>query len=243
MNNPLIERAILHNYYLKFGYQSREKPEYCLDLLQNDIWQPQVYVLARYLGMTLNCKYVIDIGCGMAYKLSKMYPDFQIIGIDYGVNIDQCRDMFPHGTWIEHDLNSPQRLPIPESILKHSIIVCADVIEHLVHPAYLLNNLQEMLEHAAACLLSTPERDLERGFTHYGPPPNPSHVREWTLYEITDLFRSLQFNITYKDLTVSDNISNTKKTSLLVLGNNNRSDYRAKLLDTPEVWAQIERII
>lgn len=238
-----MQRAILNNYYLKSGYRSREQPEYCLDLVENDIWQPQVYVLARYLGAILNGNYVIDIGCGMAFKLSKMYPDFQIIGIDYGTNIQLCREMYPNGTWIEHDLDSPQRLPIEESILKNSIIICADVIEHLVNPAFLLGNLKEMMELSAACLLSTPERDIERGFNHLGPPPNRSHVREWNLHELTQLFRSLHFNVTYRDLTVSDNVSNNKNTSLLVLGNNDLSDYRSKLLDSPEVSAQIERII
>lgn len=243
MENLSIQSAILNNYYLKSGYQSREQPEYCLDLVENDIWQPQVYVLARYLGKILNCKYLIDIGCGMAFKLSKMYPGFQIIGIDYGANIQRCKEIYPYGTWIEHDLDSPQSLPIQDSILKDSIIICADVIEHLVNPAFLLGNLKEMMELSAACLMSTPERDIERGINHFGPPPNRSHVREWNLYELTDLFRSLHFNIAYGDLTVSDNVSNNKNTSLLVLGNNDLTDYRSNLLGTPEVWTNIQRII
>ncbi|MCY9668252.1 class I SAM-dependent methyltransferase [Paenibacillus alginolyticus] len=243
MDNQSIENAIINNCYLKSGYQSRNQPRYCYDSLGDGIWQPQVYALARYLGTNLNCKYVIDLGCGIAFKLTKLYPDFHIIGVDYGANLQVCMSKYPYGTWIEHNLDSPQKLILQESILKDSIIICADVIEHLVNPAYLLWNLKEMMGLSSVCLLSTPERDIERGIDHFGPPQNPSHVQEWNLSELTNLFRSLHFNIKYTGLTVSDNISNTKRTSLLVLGNNDPSDYRSKLLDSVEIRTNIDRII
>lgn len=243
MDHPLIQQAIQNNYYLKSGYHSREQPRYCYDSLMEGIWQPQVYALARYLGTKLNCKYMIDIGCGTASKLVKLYPDFQIIGIDYGDNLHASRNMYPFGTWIEHNLDSTHKLTFEKSILKDSVIVCADVIEHLVQPAHLVWNLKELMKHASVCLLSTPERDIERGIGHMGPPQNPSHVREWNLDELTTLFRSFTFNIKFAGLTVSENISNTKRTSLLVLGNNDTSNAKSSLLDSSEVRANMKSII
>ncbi|MDG0793849.1 class I SAM-dependent methyltransferase [Cohnella ginsengisoli] len=243
MDHPFFQQAVRKNYYLKSGYVSREQPRYCYDTLMEGVWQPQVYALARELGMTLRCKYVIDIGCGTASKLVKLYPDFQIIGIDYGENLQASRSMYPFGTWLEHNLDSRHKLNFEKSILKDAILVCADVIEHLVQPVHFLCNLKEWMEHAAVCLLSTPERDIEQGADHRGPPPNPSHVREWNLDELATLFRSFAFDIKFAGLTVSENITHTKRTSLLVLGNNDPYHAKSALLESREVRKNIMRII
>ncbi|RAP75669.1 hypothetical protein [Paenibacillus montanisoli] len=243
MDNPLIQHAVKNNFYLKSGYKSRKEPAYYYGTGENGISQPQVYVLAHYLGMKLGCKYVIDIGCSTAIKLIQLYPDFRIIGIDYGENLQICTNSYPYGTWIEHNLDRPQKLQIQDSILKDSIIICADVIEHLVNPAYLLWNLKKMMEFSPVCLLSTPERDIVRGMDEFGPPKNSCHVREWNLSELNHLFHSLEFNIKYTGLTVSVNWSDARRTSLLVLGNNDPSDSRSAMLDSSEVRANMDSII
>ena len=104
--------------------------------------------------------------------------------VDFGVNIEACRARYDWGDWIGADLDDDDS-PLPLSSLNDSIVVCADVIEHVVHPERLLRKLRDLLERGATALvLTTPERDLRRGRKHIGPSPNVAHVREWALDEL-----------------------------------------------------------
>lgn len=78
---------------------------------------------------------------------------------------------------------------LPEPVLRKTLIICSDVIEHLVHPEHLMQTLSSHLRFVPAMVLSTPERDLVRGILDTGPPANPSHVREWNRAELGRLLR------------------------------------------------------
>jgi len=179
--------------------------------------------------------YIIDFGCGNGKKLMKLYPDFQIIGVDIGCNLNYCRDNRPFGIWLEHDLENSQAINIHEDILKKSIIICADVIEHLVNPAYLLWNIRKAMNFSPACLISTPERDLLRDSNSFGPPKNLSHVREWNMGEFINLLNAFLFNVKFYGLTISNDMDGRKETSLAILGNNNKNHSKTKILDDHEV--------
>jgi SAM-dependent methyltransferase len=234
-----------HNFYIKKGYSSRLDPEYFFDIEQpgNVIWQPQVYKMADFLGKSLNCKYIIDIGCGTAKKLVGLYPNFQIIGVDYKSNLEICKEKYSFGTWIEHDLESDDLLRIPDDIVRDAVIVCADVIEHLINPGYLLMHLKELMNKSSICILSTPERDLTRGINDFGPPQNSSHVREWNREELTSLLTYFELNIKYSSLTISENVGKEKKTILKILGNNDLSNPRSLLLDSPQILNDINKLL
>jgi len=115
--------------------------------------------------------------------LAKLHPRYKIIGIDYGVNLAVCREKYPFGRWIECDLDRPAAISVDSEILRKAVIVCSDVVEHLVNPEFLLGNLAVLMHTAPACLISTPERDLTRGAQDNGPPANPAHIREWNSKE------------------------------------------------------------
>ncbi len=211
------------NFFIKSGYVSRTKVNYFNDVLDNEIGiihQPDVYPFAGYLGEKFGYSYIIDIGCGSADKLTALYPKFKIIGVDYGNNINYCQRNYHFGKWIRLNLEDPIIIPINPKILKNSIIVCADVIEHLVNPLFLLKNLKYLLDYAPLAILTTPERDLVRGFNNIGPPANLSHSREWNLKEIESLLKSYDFNIIFTGLTVNNNYDFQKKNTIIILGNN-----------------------
>src|SRR5581483_4144698 len=174
------------DHCLKPGYRSHPYPIYWDDAvdLKGITWQPEVYADAAAIAETLGARRIVDVGCGTAGKLAALHPRFEIVGIDYGSNLDVCRERYPFGTWLEHDLEQEVELPVPPELLADAVVVCADVIEHLVRPELLLRKLRAVLGHARAVLLSTPERDLARGRDHMGPPPKQHHVREWTLREL-----------------------------------------------------------
>lgn len=177
-------------HWLPRRYESRERPAYDDDPDDGVTWQPDVYRTAAAIAGALGAVRVIDVGCGRGAKLAALYPKLEVVGIDYGPNIEHCRAAYPFGTWIEHDLEQSARPPLPDEQLGDAVIVCADVIEHLVNPTFLLETLAAWVPRSRAVLLSTPERELWAGVRHSGPPRNPCHVREWSMRELGQLLRA-----------------------------------------------------
>jgi|GEM_PF-740745 len=208
------------DFHLKPGYVSRLQPEYFEDSVSETtgyVWQPDVYPLAALLGRRLGALQIVDVGCGRAEKLGQLHPEFLVTGIDFGVNMSHCRQHRNFGQWIEADLEKPCSLRQPPELLARSVVVCSDVIEHLVDPTALLGTLRGLLERAPVLLLSTPERILVRGDEHMGPPPNKAHVREWSLDELDSLLRSSGFEVNFIGLTRSNTKDNEMKSILVVL--------------------------
>src|ERR1051326_6006128 len=179
--------ATMDRFCIKGEYTARLVPEYFVDSLPESrgiTHQPDVYPFANYLATMFGCSTVIDVGCGRAQKLMKLSGSFSLVGIDYGSNIGFCRSNHSAGQWVEFDLEEDSVIPLDPETISKSIVICSDVIEHLVDPTNLLKNLKRMMEYAPVGIITTPERDLVRGLNDPGPPGNPAHVREWNLSEL-----------------------------------------------------------
>ena len=172
-------------YYIDKKYNYHETAEYYDDTIiyQHDIvHQPTVYYLANYLIKTNNISTVIDIGSGNGEKLSKIKADNKI-GYDFGSNLDFCRIQYPDNQWNEINLEDCEKISnfiLPQ---EKSVIICSDVIEHLVDPIPLLFLFKRAYEKGHIIITSTPDRCRVRGVDHAGPPPNRSHIREWAMDE------------------------------------------------------------
>jgi hypothetical protein len=215
------------DFFIKEGYCIRKDPKYFQDDLSETVGivhQPAVYPFARYLAKRFGCTSVIDVGCGRASKLIPLHPEFDIVGIDYGSNIQYCKTKFGVGRWIDLNFECENFIPVDNSMVEKSIVVCSDVIEHLVDPSNLLVILRNLLECAPVVILTTPERDLVRGKDDCGPPGNPSHVREWNLPELQDLLTSRGFKIAFSGLTLNNDKDLEKKTILMVLERNSEPE-------------------
>jgi SAM-dependent methyltransferase len=176
-------------YFLKDGYVERLQPEYWIDETGDMVWQPDVYEEAANLAHRVRATTLVDVGCGNGAKAAPLAEELEIIGVDFGPNIEECRRRYSFGTWIEADLDAQGPLEAVEAA--GAVVVCADVIEHLLRPERLLGKLRGMLDAGAlALILTTPDRDLRRGAAHLGPPPNPAHVREWSSPELEAFMRS-----------------------------------------------------
>jgi SAM-dependent methyltransferase len=207
------------------SYTPRVPPESFDDAGRADahiVHQPDVYALAARLGGLYGATHVIDIGCGAAEKLLALGGRFKLIGLDIGLNLERTRARHPEHTWLEFDAERDPPPALPPRLLARSVLVCADVIEHLVDPTGLLLALRALLEHAPVALLSTPERVLVRGADDQGPPANTAHVREWALDELTALTSAAGLPPTFAGLTVDNDRDLEKKTSLLVLEGDER---------------------
>lgn len=209
--------------FIKDGYRPRLDNDYFEDRVPDGdegvIHQPDVYPLAAILARRFDCTHIIDIGCGRAGKLVELHPEFQICGIDYGANIRYCRKHYRFGKWLRWDLNAAKLAKFNRALLKKSLIICSDVIEHLANPLHVLTTLEDWLRDAPIAILTTPERELVRGSSDLGPPANPSHVREWNLGELQRLLDSVGMHPLFHGLTVNNSRDLAKKTSLVLLGN------------------------
>jgi hypothetical protein len=204
------------------GYTQRVPPEYFADSEDSGVtWQPDVYPETLALAREHDRTAIIDLGCGRAGKLvalREQNPDLDIIGIDYGPNIDWCREHLPVGRWLDADLESATTLPLSPNVITQSVVVCSDVLEHLVDPRAAMRLICWLLDHGAACaVLSTPARDKRAGAEHLGPPFNPCHVREWTRAEFRAFVSSFPTAIERFELTRSDDGGGGLTTQLVVV--------------------------
>lgn len=216
-------------FFVPPAYVERRTPSYFEDIVDRT-WQPHVYALAAAVARRAGATHIVDIGCGRAAKLAALRGEFSVVGIDYGSNLDHCRTNYPDGTWLEADLERTAVCPLDAGLLARSVIVCADVIEHLVDPTALLTMLAGAGTHAHAILLSTPERVRTWGPDHLGPPPNEAHIREWSLDELCTLTVHHGFVLSFAGLTASDDRTWAMNTSLLVASRQDATDAQRMAL-------------
>jgi SAM-dependent methyltransferase len=191
-----VEAPARSDCHLKPGYTSRTVAEYVVDVAQEGdgiVRQPDVYSRAADVATRLGATRIIDLGAGAGGKLVALAPDFEILGLDYGPNVEIARRAFPAAIWREHDLDSAGPLPLTPEQLQGAVVVCANVIEHLLRPEFLLDNLREVLPSIEALVISTPDRDTTPGPDDFGPPADPSRVREWNLHEFAALLETEGF--------------------------------------------------
>jgi SAM-dependent methyltransferase len=195
---------MVDRYSIRNGYTIRPTPEYFDDDLGGVIWQPDVYGDAGRIAARLGAPRVIDVGAGDGTKLATLHPAFDLIGLDFGANVDRSEARYPFITWRRHDLDTEEALPLASEELERAVVVCSDVIEHLRAPHLLLRKLRDAVDHAGAILISTPERELWHGVRSDGPPRNVHHVREWSIREFGRLLRVSGFDHVSIGLTRSN---------------------------------------
>lgn len=174
------------HFCIKAGYFHRTKVPHFDDTGNADEWQLEVYQYAAGLMREKGYSKVLDVGCGSAHKLLKYMGMYQTIGVEVGETLAFLRNTYPERDWMSLDQADAKEL-------RPDLVICADVIEHLADPELLVNQLKAIAT-GSDIILSTPERDLKRGYWHYGPPPNPYHVREWNKKELTE-FLGAHFQI------------------------------------------------
>jgi hypothetical protein len=211
------------SHFIRPGYRSRDTVAYFVDETHDGItWQPDVYPYAAARAEELGRGVLIDIGCGRAAKLAALAaarPDWTFIGVDFGDNLRWCRDNHTFGQWIEADLEQARRLPITPELTSRSLVICSDVLEHLLDPQPALALIRGLLaQGCAAAVLSTPAREHRSGYHAPGPPRNPSHVREWASDEFQALLRHAGFEVRHARLTRSDDVSHGLSTQLVLVG-------------------------
>lgn len=147
-------------------------------------YQIPVYRVAQRLACERQLKTVLDVGCGVATKLDLLFGrQFEIYGVDQDAAIQECRRRFARGTFFVDNLESPS----PSDVVDHpgfDLVICADVIEHLVNPDILLDYIRRQATRRSYIVISTPDRDMLLG-SQARRPSNRAHIREWSFAEFS----------------------------------------------------------
>ena len=152
-------------------------------------YQWDVYARARAVAEANGVKRVLDVGCGPATKLMEcLAPVCEVVGVDQPGAIALCRERYRSGDFVAINLeNDTDRIEG-----SFGLIVCSDVVEHMVDPDRLLDFIRRHASADTTILISTPCRRRLRG-PHSCRPPRPEHIREWTAAEFVSYLRSRGF--------------------------------------------------
>ncbi len=164
----------------------------------NDIrYQVPVYRLAAERARMLSPGLVMDIGCGSGDKLVEFFrtAPSRVVGVDQDSAISLAKSRFTGIEWLSGDLDSEQFWTVLTAY-RPDLVICSDVIEHLIDPLGLLRRLRT-LTGSGLLILSTPDRS-RCSANSLGPPGNPRHIREWTADELSRLVEATGFTIVAK---------------------------------------------
>jgi 2-polyprenyl-3-methyl-5-hydroxy-6-metoxy-1,4-benzoquinol methylase len=156
-------------------------------------YQYHVYQAAQALMRRESLRTVLDIGCGPALKLAELIVPAQpakIVGLDEPNVMLFARSHVPTATFMPYDIEREQ-FPLQETF---DLIISSDVIEHLVNPDKLLNDIRQASTPTSWIVLSTPERDALRGRNSLSSP-KAVHVREWNKEEFAAYLTSRGFTV------------------------------------------------
>lgn len=192
-------------YYIKEGYRENPTATTVDTISGGKYWnngrigtslyyQFHVYEFARNLIQQHNLSRIVDVGCGFATKLAylnRQIPNLDIIGIDQAHPIEFCRERYDFGKWLVDDFENPSQL---EAIPHPDLVICADVIEHVLNPDILLDYIKALSKGGGYIIMSTPDRDALRGVDCMHSP-HPQHIREWSKEEFLKYMESHGFAI------------------------------------------------
>ncbi len=174
------------------NYYANKNPSHHIDLNWKDEGQKEVYLYCKQFMQENNLNTVLDVGCGSAYKLMTILKEFNTIGIETEPCYSYLQKTYPDRKWL---LSGEQEKSFQQydEIKNPDVVICSDVIEHIVNPDILVDYLLSLK--AKYYILSTPCRQILCDHPKFsniykkswnGPPINPCHVREWTMIEFKE---------------------------------------------------------
>ncbi|MFT6095933.1 MAG: 2-polyprenyl-3-methyl-5-hydroxy-6-metoxy-1,4-benzoquinol methylase [Nonlabens sp.] len=130
----------------------------------------------------MNVKNIIDIGCGSGFKLIKYFSRYDIKGLDIEPTLSYLRKKYPHNKWLN-------AIKTDMSLLESQMVICSDVIEHVLDPKELLIKIKSVNKFQKLVISAT-VRDLVYSGSQNGPPKKPTYIREWSYSEFNEFISS-----------------------------------------------------
>lgn len=165
-------------------------------------WQRPVYehALSLYEADTGFAR-ILDLGCGAGTKtLSRFGGTGKLLQVDR----NDFRDDAAKASDVPFEQVSLEQYDDLEALLamldagEPTLIVCADVIEHLIDPRPLLSFIRRVLMRHPdnVAVLSTPNHDSFEGVRSGSLPSNREHCRQWSVFGMGRQLRSAGFEVT-----------------------------------------------
>lgn len=134
---------------------------------------------------------VVDVGCGYPWKANALLKPVadRVVAMDQPSLAEIVEKEFPSLEFRSINLENPDR-----NDSRFDVVLCADVIEHLLNPDECLEFLRSHQASDGLIVLSTPERRVLRGADCLYSP-KPEHVREWTREEFSSYLVSRGFEV------------------------------------------------
>jgi len=180
-------------YCIKDGYQ-HGTANVTVEQTPGEYWSPQrfkatrhnqlhTYLEARDLLRERGLKTVLDVGCGVGYKLATVLSPLaaRAVGVDQPNAIKLARQFYAHLPIQFEAVDLEEKRD--SGLGTFDLVVCADVIEHLLDPDVLLEFILAHCHERSCVVISTPERDVRRGPGNV-KSPRREHVREWNRDEL-----------------------------------------------------------
>ncbi len=175
-------------------YDPSDETEYWSEarIATASLYQYDVYALAAKLVRQRGSGSVMDVGSGPPRKLATLVDDGKVDVhiVDQPNTAALARRILPRASF--HAVN----LEVADLRIgrQFDVIICADVIEHLVDPRACLEFIRAHLAPHGALVLSTPERDVLRGQACIRSM-HPQHVREWNQAEFCEFISGSGFRV------------------------------------------------
>jgi SAM-dependent methyltransferase len=198
----------IETYFIKKGYQINPRTRVEDSFFNVEYWTPKrirlagsyqfhVYQEAQRLLRQHRYESLLDVGCGPAAKVRELiWPVCKnVVLVDHPSSGQIVSRVLPQARFVGIDLEEA-RLDLRQ---RFDIIICSDVIEHLVDPDPCLRFIRDHLSDRGLAILSTPERDIVRGPASLRPL-NPEHVREWNAAEFARYIASRGFEVVRQEL-------------------------------------------
>lgn len=171
------------------GYWTEERIETATEF-QFDVYK-LAYRLARQRGKQQR---ILDIGSGPPCKhsmLARLQDEFPLVLVDQPTVESLARRFAPAACFVGANLEDP-----PESLdyAPFDIVLCADVIEHLLAPEKVLQLIGNSLKPDGLAIISTPERERLYGKAQR-EAGHPQHVREWSYSELRAYLSNSGFEV------------------------------------------------
>lgn len=194
------------NYFIKEEYIHRNFYHQFDDTGFTDQYQDAVYKRAKEEFIKNKFNTILDIGCGSGFKLIKYFNDHDTTGLEVEQNLYFLNNKYPNKKWEKSDFS--------KKIDKNfDLVICSDVIEHLLNPDELLKFIYEI--NFNTCVLSTPDREALYGVNCLGPPENPYHIREWNMQELKQYLEN-NFKIVDHYLDKGNQLHELKQCQIIV---------------------------
>lgn len=156
--------------------------------------QIPVYQKALEIAQKNGLKKILDIGCGSAVKLNRLFDSsFELYGVDQEAAIEYCRQHYKRGQYFVDNFEQPS-FSLKRNLQYADLIICSDVIEHLADPGKLLSYIKHFWGPKTFLVISTPDR-VSLGRRSALKPLNVWHIREWSKEEFSDYLQESGFEI------------------------------------------------